>query len=339
MAIIIRMAAGFQNVIEANQVCFHIGIRICNGISNASLRAKVHHNFRLILLKDRFDHSLISQITFYEAEIFKPLQFLQTCFFQAHVIVIVHVVQTHDLDTLHCGEQPLCKVGTNETRYTRDKNAFVFQINFCFIFHHNFSYPPLLNPPLISLYGNKPVYRLEPQSIRRPVFLFSMPQQAHLECLENDFPIHPEAALLDIFHIQIHPLLKREVVAVRSDLPIAAQAWRHIQTLLLIIPILLHLAGQGRPRANNAHITLQDVPKLRKLIQTRLANKPAHASNSRVVLDFEHRAVHFILAQKVVQFCFRIRTHGTKLVEPERFAISSNAFLRKNGPGRRVIYR
>lgn len=120
MALTIRMAAGFQNVIKANQVCLHIGIGVRNGIPNTCLRTKVHHNFRLILLKNRFDHSLISQIAFYEAEFFKLLQFLQTCFFQAHVIVIVHVVQTHDLDTLHRGEQPLCKVGTNETRYTRD---------------------------------------------------------------------------------------------------------------------------------------------------------------------------------------------------------------------------
>ena len=37
MAIIIRMAAGFQNVIETNQVCFHICIRVCNRITNASL--------------------------------------------------------------------------------------------------------------------------------------------------------------------------------------------------------------------------------------------------------------------------------------------------------------
>ena len=138
MPLIVRMAAGFQNVIEANQVCFHICIGIRNGIPNACLRTEVYHNFRLILLKNRFDHSLISQIAFYEAEFFKLLQFLQTCFFQAHVIVIVHVVQTHDLNTLHRGEQPLCKVGTDEARHTRDKNALVFQINFCFIFHHNF---------------------------------------------------------------------------------------------------------------------------------------------------------------------------------------------------------
>ena len=145
MSFIVRMAAGFQNVIEANQVCFHIGIRVRNGIADTRLRTEVHYDFRLILLKDRFDHSLVCQIAFYETEIFKLFQFVQTGFFQAHIIVVVHVIQTHDLHTLHCGEQPPCKVGTNETRYTGDKNAFVFQINFCFIFHHNFSFPPLLN--------------------------------------------------------------------------------------------------------------------------------------------------------------------------------------------------
>lgn len=51
-----------------------------------------------------------------------------------------------------------------------------------------------------------------------------MSQQTHLKGLKNDLPIHPEAALLDVLHVQIHPLLKREVVAVRGDLPIAAQA-------------------------------------------------------------------------------------------------------------------
>ena len=55
-------------------------------------------------------------------------------------------------------------------------------------------------------------------------FLLSTPQQTHFEGLKNNLPIHPETALLDILHVQIHPLLKSEVVAVRGNLPVAAQA-------------------------------------------------------------------------------------------------------------------
>lgn len=63
----------------------------------------------------------------------KNFIFVQTCFLQAHIIIVVHVVQTHNLDTLHRGEQSLCKVRTDKTSYTRDKNTLVSQIDFRFI--------------------------------------------------------------------------------------------------------------------------------------------------------------------------------------------------------------
>ena len=75
-------------------------------------------------------------------------------------------------------------------------------------------------------------------------------------CLKLLMQQQPEAALLDILHVQIHPLFKREVVAVRGDLPVAAQAGGHIQTLLFVVSVLLHLAGKRRAGANDAHIAL-----------------------------------------------------------------------------------
>ena len=106
-------------------------------------------------------------------------------------------------------------------------------------------------------------------------FLLPTPQQAHLEGIKNNLPIHPEAALLDVFHIQIHPLFKREVIAMRGDLPIAAQAGGHIQALLFVVTVLLHLAGKCRAGANDAHITLQNIPQLGQLIEAGLADKLA----------------------------------------------------------------
>ena len=144
-----------------------------------------------------------------------------------------------------------------------------------------------------------------------------MPQQTHLKRLENDLPVHPETALLDILHVQIHPLLKGEIIAVRGDLPVAAQAGGHIQALLFVVAVLLHLAGQCRAGANNAHITLQDVPKLRQLVEAGLADKLAHTGNAGVVLDLEHRAIHLVLVQQVVQFCLCVGAHGAELIEVE----------------------
>ena len=50
---------------------------------------------------------------------------VQTSFLQTHVIVVVHVIQTHDLDTLYGRQQSLCKVRADKTSYTRDENALV----------------------------------------------------------------------------------------------------------------------------------------------------------------------------------------------------------------------
>jgi hypothetical protein len=41
------------------------------------------------------------------------------------------------------------------------------------------------------------------------------------------------------------------------------------------------------PRANQAHVASQDIPKLRQLVKTVLAKKPAEACNARIVGDFE----------------------------------------------------
>lgn len=117
------------------------------------MRNEVYHNFRLILFKNRFDYNLVNQITFHEAEIFKLLQLTQVDFLQTHIIVVVHVIQIHDLSTLHRGEQPLYKVGTDEACYTRDKMLLFFRLIivlfplFIHFFHFYFSFSINSNKP------------------------------------------------------------------------------------------------------------------------------------------------------------------------------------------------
>mgnify|MGYP006955619280 CR=1 FL=1 len=157
-----------------------------------------------------------------------------------------------------------------------------------------------------------------------------MPKQAYFERLKNDFPVYQEASFLDVFHIQIHPLLKGEIVAVWGDLPVAAQAGGHIQTLPFIVAVLFHLTGKCRAGANDAHITLQDIPQLGQLVDAGLADKLAHTGNAGVVLDLEHRAIHLVLVQQIVQFCLCIGAHGAELIELEGLAVAANALLAEN---------
>ena len=121
------------------------------------------------------------------------------------------------------------------------------------------------------------------------------------------------------------------------DLPIAAEARRHIQTLPIILGILLHLTGKCRARTHDAHIALQDVPQLRQLIDAGLADKLTHTSDPRVFLDLEHRAIHLILVQQIIQFRLRIRTHRTELVEFKGLAAAADTDLAEDRSCRGVI--
>lgn len=48
---------------------------------------------------------------------------------------------------------------------------------------------------------------------------------------ENQLPVQREAAIADVAHIHVHPLVKRHVIAVRLNLPNAGQTGTDIQAL------------------------------------------------------------------------------------------------------------
>ena len=117
------------------------------------------------------------------------------------------------------------------------------------------------------------VYR-PPQTTKSPLcsctagifcdtMLFSVAEQHRTEGCKDDFPVYQKAAFLDVLHIQCHPFVKAQLVAVRGDLPVAGKARCHVQPLPFIGRVLGYLAGQRRARAHNAHIALEDVYQLR----------------------------------------------------------------------------
>ena len=80
------------------------------------------------------------------------------------------------------------------------------------------------------------VYR-PPQTTKSPLcsctagifcdtMLFSVAEQHRTEGAEDDTPVHQKAAFLDVLHIQCHPFVKAQLVAVRRDLPVAGKAGR-----------------------------------------------------------------------------------------------------------------
>jgi hypothetical protein len=68
------------------------------------------------------------------------------------------------------------------------------------------------------------------------------------------------------------------------DLGPAREPWPDIQPAPLVLVVLLHLVAQRRPRADHTHVSADDVPQLRQLVDRRSSQDPANAGDPRVAL-------------------------------------------------------
>lgn len=130
-AVIIGMAAGFEDVVEADEVGLDVHVGIRNGIPHAGLGGEIHHDIRMPGDENGGNGLFICNISPDEMILRLPmgfafvLQFLQTVLLQGYVVVVVHIVDADDADPLH-RKEPLHQVRPDKSGRTGDENGFVF---------------------------------------------------------------------------------------------------------------------------------------------------------------------------------------------------------------------
>lgn len=123
------MAAGFENVVETDEVGLNIGIRVGDAVSHACLGCKIDHELRLVLLKDSINERLVCQIALDEGEVRIGGQFAQAVFLQSDVVVIIYAVQADDLCIRNIPQQALGQIRADETGCAGDEDGSAFQVN------------------------------------------------------------------------------------------------------------------------------------------------------------------------------------------------------------------
>ena len=88
----LAMTAGFEDIEKADQVRFHISIRVGDGVTHTSLCCKVDDHRRLVLLEQLGDQFLISDVAFDKGKCGILGQLVQTELFQRHIVVGIHVI-------------------------------------------------------------------------------------------------------------------------------------------------------------------------------------------------------------------------------------------------------
>src|SRR5580698_8124829 len=104
----------------------------------------------------------------------------------------------------------------------------------------------------------------------------------------EDFEVEPEGPVVDVLEVEFHPLVKTDLVAA-ADLPDASEAGLHGEAAAMPGVVVLHLAGNGRARAD------ENIPELGKLIDAGASQEMADGGDARVVLHLEDRAGHLVV--------------------------------------------
>ena len=86
------MAACFKDIKKADQVRFHISIRVGDGVTHTSLCCKVNDHRWLVLLEQFSDQRLVSDVAFDKGKCGILGQLIQAELFECHVVVSIHVV-------------------------------------------------------------------------------------------------------------------------------------------------------------------------------------------------------------------------------------------------------
>ena len=121
-------------------------------------------------------------------------------------------------------------------------------------------------------------------------------------------------------------LAQKRNTAPCADLPPTGDARLHAQQQFFIRAIGIRLAGHHRPRADKAHIPLQDRQKLRQLIYACLTEKFPQLCDARVFIQFAVDFIfHYLLWCKPALQIIRIHYHRSEFVHLVRISICTFA--------------
>ena len=119
------VAAGFQDVIETDEVALDIGIWIRDGIADTCLSREIHDNSEMVFLEQAVDSCLVGEIPFYECPLFacrisECFDFFKALVLDIDVVVISDGVEANEFGTVVVGQQLLAEVASDKSCSTRD---------------------------------------------------------------------------------------------------------------------------------------------------------------------------------------------------------------------------
>ena len=126
-----------------------------------------------------------------------------------------------------------------------------------------------------------------------------MPAKTTPTVLNENSQIQPEAPVIDVFLVELDIALERGILP-RRHLPKAGQPRGYIQAAEVFKGVLGVFAASWRAWPDQAHFSLEDVPKLRQFIDAEFPEVPADARDPRIGGNLEQDSITFIQVREGV---------------------------------------
>ena len=129
-AIVIRVTAGFKDVIKTDEVAFDVHVGMGDGIPHPGLRREIDDDVGMVRFKDVIDHLLIRDIAAEKDPLgIRPLresiQLLQVVFLQGDVVIVVDAIDPDNRFCVIVLEEHFNEIRPDKSRCPGDQNCFL----------------------------------------------------------------------------------------------------------------------------------------------------------------------------------------------------------------------
>ena len=123
------MTAGFQNVVESDEVALDVGVRVRDGIADAGLGGEVHDDGEVVLFEQAVDGRLVGEVCLDKCPLLagvggERFDFLEAFVLDVHVIVVGDGIEADEFGAVVVGEQLLAEVAADEAGGSGNEDGF-----------------------------------------------------------------------------------------------------------------------------------------------------------------------------------------------------------------------
>ena len=124
-------AAGFQDIVKADEVALDVGFGVRDGIADACLGGEVHNNGKMVFFEESVDGRLVGEVCFDERPLFagrcrEGFDFLKAFALNVYVIVIGDGIEAYELGTGVVVQQLFAEVASDKACGSSHKDCLSF---------------------------------------------------------------------------------------------------------------------------------------------------------------------------------------------------------------------